>query len=133
MHARFFVPGTHAEGDELDLPDDEAHAALLRIKGVGPWTANIYLLMALRRADIWPDGLSITGHKLGGPLGVGALLLAKGVDPVPILHGGGQERDVRSGTLDTPAIAGFAYHFHSGEALDQRAESGTDQIVVVRK
>ena len=38
------------------LPDEEAHAALLRIKGVGPWTANIYLLMALRRPDIWPDG-----------------------------------------------------------------------------
>ena len=38
------------------LSDDEAHAELLRIKGVGPWTANIYLLMALRRPDIWPDG-----------------------------------------------------------------------------
>jgi cysteine desulfurase len=54
------------------------------------------------------DALSISGHKLGGPLGIGALLLAKGVDPTPVLHGGGQERDVRSGTLDTPAIAGFA-------------------------
>lgn len=38
------------------LSDEEAHAALLLIKGVGPWTANIYLLMALRRPDIWPDG-----------------------------------------------------------------------------
>ena len=36
--------------------DDEAYAALLQIKGVGPWTANIYLLMALRRPDIWPHG-----------------------------------------------------------------------------
>ncbi|GLZ15117.1 cysteine desulfurase [Actinomadura sp. NBRC 104425] len=54
------------------------------------------------------QALTLSGHKLGGPLGVGALLLAKGVDPVPVLHGGGQERDVRSGTLDTPAIAGFA-------------------------
>jgi cysteine desulfurase len=54
------------------------------------------------------DALTISGHKLGGPLGVGALLLAKGLDPVPVLHGGGQERDVRSGTLDTPAIVGFA-------------------------
>ncbi|WP_026414739.1 cysteine desulfurase family protein [Actinomadura oligospora] len=57
--------------------------------------------------------LTLSGHKLGGPIGVGALLLGKpgksgGVDPVPVLHGGGQERDVRSGTLDTPAIAGFA-------------------------
>jgi len=54
------------------------------------------------------DAVTLSGHKLGGPLGVGALLLGKGVDPVPVLHGGGQERDVRSGTLDTPAIAGFA-------------------------
>ncbi|MFG1999198.1 cysteine desulfurase family protein [Spirillospora sp. NPDC048911] len=54
------------------------------------------------------QALALSGHKLGGPLSVGALLLAKGVDPVPVLHGGGQERDVRSGTLDTPAIAGLA-------------------------
>jgi cysteine desulfurase len=54
------------------------------------------------------DAVTLSAHKLGGPIGVGALLLAKGVDPVPVLHGGGQERDVRSGTLDTPAIAGFA-------------------------
>ncbi|MEO3808495.1 cysteine desulfurase family protein [Sphaerisporangium sp. B11E5] len=52
--------------------------------------------------------LTVSAHKLGGPMGVGALLLARGVDPVPVLHGGGQEREVRSGTLDTPAIAGFA-------------------------
>jgi DNA-3-methyladenine glycosylase II len=38
------------------IPDEEARAALLSIKGVGPWTANIYLLMALRRPDIWPTG-----------------------------------------------------------------------------
>lgn len=38
------------------LADEDAHAALLTITGVGPWTASIYLLMALRRADIWPNG-----------------------------------------------------------------------------
>jgi DNA-3-methyladenine glycosylase II len=38
------------------LNDEDAHATLLRIKGVGPWSANIYLLMALKRPDIWPDG-----------------------------------------------------------------------------
>jgi cysteine desulfurase len=52
--------------------------------------------------------LTITAHKIGGPVGVGALLLAKGIEPVPVLHGGGQERDVRSGTLDVPAIRAFA-------------------------
>jgi cysteine desulfurase len=54
------------------------------------------------------DALTVTGHKLGGPVGVGALILARGTDPVPVLHGGGQERDIRSGTLDTPAIRAFA-------------------------
>ena len=54
------------------------------------------------------DALTVTGHKLGGPVGVGALILARGAAPVPVLHGGGQERDIRSGTLDTPAIRAFA-------------------------
>jgi cysteine desulfurase len=52
--------------------------------------------------------LTLTGHKLGGPFGVGALLLGRDVTCVPLLHGGGQERNVRSGTLDVPAIVGFA-------------------------
>jgi cysteine desulfurase len=52
--------------------------------------------------------LTISAHKIGGPVGTGALLLARGVQPVPVLHGGGQERDVRSGTLDVPAIRAFA-------------------------
>jgi cysteine desulfurase len=54
------------------------------------------------------DAMTVTGHKIGGPLGVGALVLSRALAPTPVLHGGGQERDVRSGTLDTPAIAGFA-------------------------
>jgi DNA-3-methyladenine glycosylase II len=48
---------TNGELNQLNLRSDEdAHATLLRIKGVGPWTANIYLLMALKRPDVWPDG-----------------------------------------------------------------------------
>ncbi|WP_433531837.1 cysteine desulfurase family protein [Micromonospora sp. CA-263727] len=52
--------------------------------------------------------LTVTGHKLGGPVGVGALVLARDVAAVPLLHGGGQERDVRSGTLDAAGIVAFA-------------------------
>jgi cysteine desulfurase len=59
-------------------------------------------------AESGADALTVTGHKLGGPVGVGALLLGRGVTPVPVLHGGGQERDIRSGTLDAPAIRAFA-------------------------
>jgi cysteine desulfurase len=54
------------------------------------------------------DALTVTAHKLGGPVGAGALILGRGVAPVPVLHGGGQERDIRSGTLDAPAIRAFA-------------------------
>jgi cysteine desulfurase len=54
------------------------------------------------------DALSVTAHKLGGPVGAGALILGRGVAPVPVMHGGGQERDIRSGTLDAPAIRAFA-------------------------
>ncbi|MFG2302246.1 cysteine desulfurase family protein [Actinacidiphila glaucinigra] len=54
------------------------------------------------------DAMTVTGHKVGGPYGVGALVLRREIGPVPILHGGGQERGVRSGTLDVPAVAAFA-------------------------
>ncbi|PRB44399.1 cysteine desulfurase NifS [Arthrobacter sp. MYb23] len=54
------------------------------------------------------SAMSVSGHKLGGPVGVGALFLGRAVKLTPVQHGGGQERDVRSGTLDTPAIAAFA-------------------------
>ncbi len=54
------------------------------------------------------DALTLTAHKLGGPYGVGALVLGRELSPTPLLHGGGQERNVRSGTLDVPGIVGFA-------------------------
>jgi cysteine desulfurase len=54
------------------------------------------------------DMLSFTAHKLGGPYGIGALVARRELRLAPILHGGGQEREVRSGTLDVAAIAGFA-------------------------
>ncbi|UUN29303.1 cysteine desulfurase family protein [Streptomyces sp. FIT100] len=52
--------------------------------------------------------MTVSGHKIGGPYGIGALLLGREYSPVPVLHGGGQERHVRSGTLDVPAVAAFA-------------------------
>ncbi|MFD6094362.1 cysteine desulfurase family protein [Oerskovia sp. NPDC060338] len=66
------------------------------------------------------DALTLTGHKLGGPVGVGALLAKRGLPLTPVLHGGGQERGVRSGTLDTPAIRSFAVAVT--EAVGARAE-----------
>ncbi|MFB7560820.1 cysteine desulfurase family protein [Streptomyces brevispora] len=52
--------------------------------------------------------MTVSAHKIGGPFGIGALLLGREYTPVPVLHGGGQERHVRSGTLDVPGVAAFA-------------------------
>jgi cysteine desulfurase len=59
-------------------------------------------------AEAGVDALTMTGHKLGGPVGAGALVLRRDVACVPLLHGGGQERDVRSGTLDVAGSVGLA-------------------------
>ncbi|PRH76186.1 cysteine desulfurase NifS [Streptomyces solincola] len=59
-------------------------------------------------ADSGLAAMTVSGHKIGGPYGIGALLLGRDHSPVPVLHGGGQERQVRSGTLDVPAVAAFA-------------------------
>jgi cysteine desulfurase len=52
--------------------------------------------------------MTITAHKIGGPVGIGALLLDRAATPTAILHGGGQERGVRSGTLDVAGAVAFA-------------------------
>jgi cysteine desulfurase len=52
--------------------------------------------------------MTISAHKVGGPLGIGALILRRAVELPPLLHGGGQERDIRSGTVNAPAIVAFA-------------------------
>ncbi|HEY9292221.1 MAG TPA: cysteine desulfurase family protein [Microlunatus sp.] len=54
------------------------------------------------------DALSLSAHKFGGPVGIGALLARKELELAPVQHGGGQERDLRSGTLDVAAAAGCA-------------------------
>ena len=63
---------------------------------------------------------TISAHKIGGPLGVAALILRKGLDIEPVLHGGGQERDLRSGTFNAPGIISFAAA--AANAVDNRKE-----------
>jgi cysteine desulfurase len=94
-------------------------AAIAREHGI-PFHTDAVQATAQLPVGFTTDAMTITGHKIGGPIGVGALLLAKGLDPIPVMHGGGQERDVRSGTLDTPAIAGFAAAI--SVAVSRRAE-----------
>ncbi len=85
-------------------------AAVCAARGVPFHTDAVQAVGAVpvRFADSGASALTMTGHKVGGPYGVGVLLLARDVKCTPLLHGGGQERDVRSGTLDVPSIVGLA-------------------------
>jgi len=63
--------------------------------------------IAFDMASLGVDLLTVSAHKLGGPMGAGALVLGPGIDIESILRGGGQERRRRAGTENVPAIAGF--------------------------
>lgn len=65
--------------------------------------------------------LAISGHKFGGPRGVGALVVKRSPVPLPLFHGGGQERGLRSGTVDVAGAVGFA------AALQQATETMSEQ------
>ncbi len=68
------------------------------------------------------DLLSVSAHKLNGPKGVGFLYVRRGIKLTPLLHGGGHERGLRSGTENTPGIVGMA-------AAAQLAMSEQDEVV----
>lgn len=69
------------------------------------------------------DLLTATAHKVGGPHGAGVLVARRGLDLTPLLHGGGQERDLRSGTVGVPAVAGLAAAFES--AVKEQVDHAT--------
>lgn len=77
--------------------------------------------------------LSVSAHKIGGPLGIGALVLSRTAAVTPLIHGGGQQRQVRSGTQDAPAAVAFgaaAQHpFPSLTGLRDRLIAGVQRAV----
>ncbi len=85
-------------------------AALAREHGVPFHTDAVQAVahLPVRFDDSGADLMTVSGHKVGGPLGVGALLARRDARLVPLLHGGGQERQLRSGTLDVPGIRSLA-------------------------
>lgn len=74
------------------------HSDAVQALGMIPFVADLPGISAL----------TISGHKIGAPVGVGALIVDRDATVTPLLHGGGQERDIRSGTVDAASIAAFA-------------------------
>ena len=85
-------------------------AAVAREHGVPFHTDAVQAIahLPVRFDDSGADLMTVSAHKIGGPVGVGALLARRDAPLVPIAHGGGQERQVRSGTLDAAGIHSFA-------------------------
>ena len=88
----------------------ERIAELCKEQGVPFHTDAVQVLgqVPMNLGALGADAVTISSHKVGGPFGVGALIVNPATGFTPLLHGGGQERDIRSGTFDAPAIAAFA-------------------------
>jgi cysteine desulfurase len=86
--------------------------------------------------DLGLYAMTISAHKVGGPLGIGALILRRAVEIPPLLHGGGQERDIRSGTLNAPAIVAFAAaveaHLYDANKVAQLRDSFEAGVLAAR-
>ena len=109
-------------------------AAVCRAAGVPFHTDAVQALGSLPLDLVGIDAVTITGHKIGGPFGVGALIAETNLGLVPVQHGGGQEREVRSGTLDAPGIAAFAVAVHHAvsmqEASAERLRHLRDRLIL---
>ena len=79
-----------------------------------------FMRVPMHMGKMGVDMYALSGHKIHGPKGVGALVVRKGVRLVPQTTGGGQEKNVRSGTYNAPAILGL------GKAVEEMAARQTD-------
>lgn len=87
-----------------------ALAALCRSYGVPFHTDAVQVLgqLPMDLGELGAAAVTVSGHKVGGPFGVGALIVDPDLKLTPVLHGGGHEREIRSGTLDAAGVAAFA-------------------------
>ena len=101
-------------------------AEVVRIAGEIPVHTDAvqsFSKVPLSYKDLGVYAMTISGHKVGGPLGIGALILRRAVEIPALLHGGGQERDIRSGTLNAPSIVALAAavdaHIYDADAIEE--------------
>jgi cysteine desulfurase len=72
-----------------------------------------------------PDLVAVSAHKIHGPKGIGALWMREGAEPAPLIHGGGQERGLRSGTMPTALCVGFGA---AARLADSRREEDREHV-----
>jgi len=98
--------------------------------------AQSFKKLSLSFSSLGVTAMSLSAHKIGGPLGIGALILKRTVEIPSLLHGGGQEREIRSGTLNAPGIIGFTaaatssyYNANAVAALRDRFISSLQALI----
>ena len=99
-----------AIGDAVHEFDGWLHVDAVQAAGKVPFNFN----------ELGADLMSLSGHKIGGPHGVGALIVSSGLEIAPQIHGGGQELGRRAGTENLAGIAGFG---KAGEVVSSRHEA----------
>jgi cysteine desulfurase len=113
---------------------------LQRIESIGPVcrargalfhtdAVQLFGKLPFRFRDLPLDAASLSSHKLGGPKGVGALIVRRGVRIRPLVTGGGQERRIRPGTENLPGIVGFA---RAAELADQEVGEEAPRLAALR-
>lgn len=109
QHKTALVSVMTANNETGVIQDIAAIAELVRSHGAILHTDAVQALgkMALDFNALGVQAMSLSAHKINGPQGAGALVLDKRVDIQPLLHGGGQEKGLRSGTENIAAIVGF--------------------------
>ena len=89
--------------------------------------------LSLDVAELGVDLLSLSGHKFHGPKGTGVLYMKRGSPYLPLIHGGGQERDRRSGTENIPGIIGLSLALEAADTVreetSQRCAALRDRII----
>ncbi len=118
----------HANNEVGTLQPVAAIGALCRERGVLFHTdaCQSFLKVPIDLKALPIDFLTLNAHKVHGPKGVGALYARAGVTLAPLLHGGGHERNLRSGTLNVAGIAGF------GEAVARYPDTENARIAGLR-
>ncbi len=105
-------------------------SALCREKGIPLFSDCVQAanLMDLKRLTSCCDAISLSGHKIYGPKGVGALVVKKGVKLGTLIAGGEQERSLRGGTLNVPAIVGFAAALSKAQRLREQSKKHAEEL-----